>query len=779
MNTIQRNKVSDYLEQHKQEYLKPNGDSSGMRGMFYTPDRICELIESIARLYNPKTVIDICCGTGNLLGYFSDLQVVKGIDINSESISLAQAIHPNIGFSQADTLKYDFGDIRYDLVLGSLPFGIKSYDQMPLESLLINKGLELLDKNGVAIFVVPEAVLSGDRYRNLRANLVGKFALDMVVSLPSGIFNEIDSKSNASVLNTYTGIKTSLLIIRNDKPNAEIFMPVFEGNISVIADEFKRLEGELYIETSKIKDRLDRNFYLSMQSIEEHLKKYETVKLSDIATIISGEKFQSSDFRSDGRYSVFNRKDKEGNNSVNTVKNEKCILRGNDIVVGLIGKKSVVEIYEKDTFDEVVPKDYAIIRQSGNPEHYLNFKTYLKTEQGKLFFQRVKESAVKDSTIPHLSIKSLLDITVPILPLDELNRLASQDFRQSIEIKAKINQYFELIEQRNYEGATVLVKQEFKHYDDDEKKVYYKFIHKTQELNETIENLNETAEKLKQKDQELEDMMSMFAHKFRSPLDAIVYNTNHGNKPKVYFEAAQTMRGLLDIFSIISTDDKLLKEKLKSDTQGKGRLIDVLNSTLKMALLHLLSVSAVDKIRQHYMSYAIQHSKVDNQITAKIWYDDYDELESYLQLEWEESFSKLISQPFDLDDQLKWIEQHFFKLEVIGFERDDIQFKEYGITESFLVILLNEIVINAFKYYASDTKGSVILQWVDNGDYQIIECYNPSTRSERTRSKGSGKGHTFLSALARKTNSHFTKPVYQDNFVISFGIHNQLLKNKK
>jgi SAM-dependent methyltransferase/signal transduction histidine kinase len=771
MNTTQRNKVSDYLEQHKQEYLKQNVGRSGIRGMFYTPDKICELIESIARIYNPQNVIDICCGTGNLLSYFDDLQIVKGIDINPESISLAQVINPNISFLQADTLEYNFGDIKYDLVLGSLPFGIKLLNQMPLEALLINKGLELLSKNGTAIFVVPEVLLFGEKYRSLRAYLVEKFALDMVVSLPIGIFNKIESKINTSIFNVYTGIKTSLLIIRNEKPNTQIFMPVFEGDTAAIAYEFKHHQGELYIETSKINDRLDRNFYLSMQSIEEHLEKYKTVKLSDIATIISGERFQPDDFQSSGKYLVFNRKDKEGNNFVNTVKNDKCILRENDIVVGLIGKKSVVEIYENSTFDVVVPKDYAIIRQSGNPDNYLNLKTYLKTEQGKLFFQTVKEAAVKDSTIPHLSIKSLLDVTVPLIPLEELTKLFSQDAGQSTEIKDKINQYFELIEQGNYEGATVLVEQGFKHYDDDEKKVYYKFIHKNQELNETIE-------KLKQKDQELEDMMSMFAHKFRSPLDAIVYNTNHEKNPSVYIEAAQTMRGLLDIFSIISTDDKLLKEKLKDDIQGKGRLINVLNSTLKMALLHLLSVSAVEKIHQHYMSYAIQYGKVDKKVTPKIWRNDYDEIESSLQLEWEKSFSDLISNPFNLNDQLKWIEQHFFKLEIIGFDREDIQFNEYGITESFLVILLNEIIVNAFKYYASDSKKSVVLRWVDYGDHQAIECLNPSTRSERTTPKGSRKGHTFLSALARKTNSHFIKPEYQDDFVIVFGISTQLLKNK-
>jgi len=754
MNTIQRNKVSDYLEQYKQEYLKQNRKTLGI---FYTPDNICELIDVIARIYNPQTVIDICCGTGNLLSYFNDLQTVKGIDCNPDVISLAQKINPDIDFLLGDTLEHDFENETYDLVLGSLPFGgIRFSNRKSLEELLIRKGLEILSQNGVAIFIVSPGITSDSKYSDFRTYLLENFAIDMIISLPNKTF-------------FYTGIQTYIFVIRNGKPNKEIFMPIFDGEISTIANDFKQHQGNLYLEITEINDRLDRRFYLSLKSIEENFVNYPAIKLSEISTIIEGETFQKNDFKSSGKYLVFNRKDKEGNNFVDSIRNLQCILRENDIVIGLIGNNSIIEIYQSNYCEVVVPKNYAIVRQLGDIDKHLYLRTYLQTEQGKLFFEKVKEAAMQGSAIPHLSIKSLSDITVPVIPLEELNKLISQDAKKSIEIKDEIKTYFELIEQRNYEEATFLVEQGFKNYDKEEKKVYYSSIEKTK-------NLDKTTEVLKEKDKELEDMMSMFAHKFRSPLDAIVYNTNHENNPKVYIEAAQTMRGLLDIFSIISTDDELLERKLKDDIQGKGRLINIVNSTLKMALLHLLSVSAVDKIRQHYMFYAIQHGKVDNQITPKIWYNDYDELESSLQLEWEKSFSDLINYPFNLDDQLKWIEQHFFRLKIIGFDRDDIQFKEYGVTESFLVILLNEIIINAFKYYSSDRKEAVVLKWADNGDHQTIECHNPSTLSERTRSKGSGKGHTFLSALARKTNSRFIKPEYQDSFVINFSISSQLLK---
>ena len=761
MNTIQRNKVSDYLEQHKQEYLKQNRESARRKvsGTFYTPDSICELIDAIARLYNPKTVIDICCGTGNLLSYFSDLQVVKGIDINPAIITLARKVLPNIDFVQADTIEYDFNNQTYDLVLGSLPFGIRLPSKKTIEEILIIKGLELLSENGLAIFIVPDGLLSRNTYTKLRNHLINNYALDILVSLPHNTFYP------------YAGVKISILVIRKNKPNIKIFMPSFDGQISRLVSDFQSRQGEFYLDVSEINNRLDKNlrldknFYLSLQSIEKKLANYETVKLSEFTEIIRGEIFQPNDFNTSGKYLIFNRNPKAESKFVDSIKNNDCILKDNDIVVGLFKDlKDSISIYKKNTsFDVVISRNFAVIRKLQDVEKYLYLLTYLQTEEGKLFFEEVKSSLIGTSI--ELTRQQLSDIPIPLIPAVELNQLISQEINK---INNNTKKFLELVEQESYTNAMSLVEEEF---NSEQKELAMSVIAKDREL-------KDKNRELEAKEKELEDMMSMFAHKFRSPLDAIVYNTNHGNKPKIYFEAAQTMRGLLDIFSIISTGDKLLKEKLKNDTQGKGRLIKVLNSTLKMALLHLLSVSAADKIRQHYMSYAIQQGKVDNQITRKIWYDDYYKLESSLQLEWEESFSNLISQTFNLDDQLKWIERHFFKLEVIGFDRDDIQFKEYGVTESFLIILLHEIIINAFKYYASDTRKPVILKLINNGYHQTIECCNPSTRLERMSSKGSGKGHTFFSVLARKTDSLFVKPKYQDNFIIQFGIYNRFLKNK-
>ncbi|OQW75263.1 MAG: hypothetical protein BVN35_09190 [Proteobacteria bacterium ST_bin11] len=290
--------------------------------------------------------------------------------------------------------------------------------------------------------------------------------------------------------------------------------------------------------------------------------------------------------------------------------------------------------------------------------------------------------------------------------------------------------------------------------------------------------LDKANKELKIKESELEETMAMFAHKFRSPLDAIIYNTTHDNQPALYAEAAQTMRGLLDVFSIISTDETVLKERLRQDKQGTSNLIAVFGATLDMIMLHLLSVSGSEKIQQHYMAYAKAQGLCDADVSYKSWDEEFFELERKLQAEWQQAYAELLNESADLAARLLWLEQHFFKLELTGFDHANIHFKEYGITASFLTILLNEILVNVFKYYSSVEKQPVALEWAERDGNQVLSCRNPSVQDERTMIKGSHKGHTFLSALARKTGCQFNKPIPSDNFVVEFRIPNELLLSK-
>ena len=293
-------------------------------------------------------------------------------------------------------------------------------------------------------------------------------------------------------------------------------------------------------------------------------------------------------------------------------------------------------------------------------------------------------------------------------------------------------------------------------------------------LNLKNKELKKVNKKLLQKDQELEEMMAMFAHKFRSPLDAILYNTSHSNNAEIYERHAQTMRGLLDIFSMISTDQHVLVSKLTKDTAGDGTLKRLLVKIIDMIMLHLLTESGSDKIHQHFLAYAKKSGDVPLETSATDWYNDHFELEDKIRASWQQEYAELIDHSGSLDSRLKWIEQYFFKLDITGFD-NSIRFKEYGVTDSFLVIVINEILTNLFKYYSSDTREGAALHWQSKDGYQIIKCSNPSVKSERLEDKGSYKGHKFLSTVAMKTGSIFEKPEIRDNFSLEFLIPDTVL----
>lgn len=287
--------------------------------------------------------------------------------------------------------------------------------------------------------------------------------------------------------------------------------------------------------------------------------------------------------------------------------------------------------------------------------------------------------------------------------------------------------------------------------------------------------LEEANKELQQKEQELEDLMAMFAHKFRSPLDSIMYNISHGHDSAIYARNAQTMQGLLNIFGLISTDQNVLIEKLAKDNLGKGNLTDILINVLDMLILHLLTESGAEKIHQHFLAYAKTQGKVSTDTNIADWCDEYFDLEDEIRISWQQSFASLITGSNSLEHRLKWIEERFFRLDIAGFDIE-ISFKRFGVTESFLTIIINEILTNLFKYYSSADNNPAYLSLDGTRDKQYtISCSNPSTRSERLEVKGSYKGHTFLSALARKTCSSFKAPELKDDFHLEFSIPSNLL----
>jgi hypothetical protein len=294
----------------------------------------------------------------------------------------------------------------------------------------------------------------------------------------------------------------------------------------------------------------------------------------------------------------------------------------------------------------------------------------------------------------------------------------------------------------------------------------------TVQYNEHYQQLMLAYQKVSAEKQELENIIAMIAHKFRGTLQKFEYHVEGGNK-KRSLDAVQTMRGLLNIFSVISTEPEHLREMLKQDRQGKGTILWVLEKSLILAISQLLTIENVKKIRQHYFAYAKKTGKIPATTTRLAWYNDYFELEEQLQSEWKNDFNRLLNGA-TLDDIVTWMNERFFPIEIKGVMESPIHFDYYGTTTSILTIVMVEILFNAVKYYASEIRTPLQLHWIGEKDVCHFLCKNPST-VEECSGKGSGRGHQFLSIIANQLEGSFPKPPFQDNYVTEFCIPTHLL----
>lgn len=286
---------------------------------------------------------------------------------------------------------------------------------------------------------------------------------------------------------------------------------------------------------------------------------------------------------------------------------------------------------------------------------------------------------------------------------------------------------------------------------------------------EALEDIAKLEEQEKAKD-ELEIVMAMFAHKFRGPLRRISNNMEFNSPKQDTSDMVQTMLGLINIFSIISHDAKILCKELQQDIKGKGTLLTVLNKSLLLAIEQLLHISNIDIIRQHYFNYAKKTEQIEITTTIDEWEEEFLDLEKQLQASWLKNFKQLDSS--NLEVIKIWIEERFFPLELIGFNDSNISFASYKAKESTLLIIMTEIILNAIKYYSSETNEAIKITWqqktVLDKVFYTITCQNPSTREERGLTKGSYKGHIFLNVIANKLNGQFPEPVPNNPYYVEW-----------
>lgn len=397
-------------------------------GDYYTPNNIAKFMAELGRLNKPKRVIDICCGVGNILSYCDYAEIVEGVDINSGAVSLARIINPNMKIEVGDSLKKSFKQ-KYDLVLGDFPFGmrIRSNNKTLLgENLFIKKGLSILNKNGVLICTVPNGFLFSKGFLDTRKSILKDFNLKLITYMPRGIL------PNSSV-------RFAILHIENSKLKDKVYLADYKDNPAEILANLLNETGELYVTKNEIEERWDSDYHdPEFSEIEKKLRERDVKSIEEMADVFIGYSPNQYERLDKGEYLIVGGRNikkgifKKTNqdkyiNHTDTKSFERAILYPGDIIVNLLFKERKIYIYKEADPKAVLNSSCALIRSPHN-EYIL---TYLRTKEGQRLFLKQADKATGAGIIPRLTLKDLMAIKIPILPIDNLIKLSFEELDKS------------------------------------------------------------------------------------------------------------------------------------------------------------------------------------------------------------------------------------------------------------------------------------------------------------------------------------------------------------
>lgn len=492
-----------------------------------TPNSIAKLMSHLAQKNNPHSAIDICCGTGNILYYLqNEIDDLTGVEIAENVAALTNYFIPDLHIITADSFLYPFSR-KYDLVVGNIPFGMRiemDGKRIPGEEAFLRKAHELLTENGRAIMLVPYSVLLAGHFQNFRKEFVSY--VEEIITLPSG-----------SIRNTQ--IKTAILVI--DKQECKEVKITQLTNFDSLEKEYQNASPVTY-PNEKLLERWDPKYHLSKESsFYKELDSFQTKELQELADIIKGKMIPADTLKELGDYLYLKpvHIQKEGLKTESALKfvskadlsekDYRYILQPGDIVISTIFNDLKMYVYQTGDVSAIASNNLAIIRSS--KQDYI--LSYLQTDEGKRIFKTQAEDLRKGVTIPHLSIKDLASIKIPILPIADLNALGDATISRSTEAQLRdaleqLNEYKNQIqalekEKENFNSLKAFIDNRFNKVESQLEVVNKKL----DDLLSLLKELKTDFEQIQKLPREDEEKLFKLCQKIDAKLDTVYNKEQH------------------------------------------------------------------------------------------------------------------------------------------------------------------------------------------------------------------------------------------------------------
>lgn len=452
------------------EYLLSVLGSQGDAGQFRTPRHIIDFIVELIQPKKNERTNDPSCGTsGFLISSYKHIlrnntkktlgdlitpeernklvENFSGYDISPDMVRLSLVNLYLHNFSNPKIFEYDTltsedrWNEYHDVILANPPFmtpkgGIKPHKRFSIQSnraevLFVDYIMEHLTPKGRAGIVVPEGIIfqSGTSYKSLRKSLVEKYLVG-VISLPSGVFQP------------YSGVKTSILIL--DKELSPKTDKIFFGKVEndgfdlgaqrreiekndlpiITNDVIKYLEG---LRNGKEVKSEKLNFVPKKQILDsgdiglshDRYNKtkvvlnsdFELVKLKSLIEIQSGYPFDSKRFNDSVGFPLIRIRNIKRNCTDTFYDGEilnDFIVNNGDILIGMDGEFNTT-IWSGG--NSLMNQRVCRITKTSN---------VLKEYVFHLIQKKLKEIEEETNavTVKHISVKQILDIEIPLPPIE-------------------------------------------------------------------------------------------------------------------------------------------------------------------------------------------------------------------------------------------------------------------------------------------------------------------------------------------------------------------------
>lgn len=409
------------LESKLNMQLSRYSKTSDPLGRYYTSSLVGSLLVKSMRLKCPNTVVDLGAGDGVLVGEAAKVWknsrfITADIDTNARSAMLPQldsnkfTHHTTdvLGLTLAEQLGLQNGGA--DAALCNPPYlrpkwnkhffeiledaGLSHIlprmNEVPADLLFIAQNLRLLRNNGRLGLILPDGIISGEKYLSFRKTLIQKHRVERVIELPRRIFRNTDAKAHILVVAKHG--KTSELIT---------FQRLDENGI---------LSKQLRLPADYAEKRLDYSYLAQLQ----HNTDFERKWIGGVAVSVSRGSYSSAEI-CDVNFPVFHTTD------FSTVSEEvphkfklsrtqlkACtgtIAVAGDILVARVGRNLSKKVCIVRSGKIAISDCILLLKVV--PEHQEDVLTYLQSESGR----STLEAASHGVGAKFLTKQSLLEIT--------------------------------------------------------------------------------------------------------------------------------------------------------------------------------------------------------------------------------------------------------------------------------------------------------------------------------------------------------------------------------